>query len=157
MNLKEEYEKRKQRREAVNYFRKNNDAFLSPEKTLLLVLAVLITSIIGALIQAIVTSGTSIRFGIIYILIAYMIYAICHRFTSFFSKKVVTIAYIGYVVAILATPICSLALYTGLNYLPQFLLTPSLWLSSLQNIALTNPISWFSYILGGIELYYLIK
>lgn len=157
MGLKEDYEKRKQRREAVEYFRKNNSAFLSPKQYAIVIVAVLLISLVSGFIQAAITTGTSIRFGVVYLLTAYLIAWTANKTTSFVNDKVKIICYIGYIIAIISTPIFTSAIYLGLQYLPTLLFNINMWISALTSILQPDLFGWLFYLLGAYELTMLLK
>lgn len=157
MGLKEEYEKRKQRREAVQYFRSNNSAFLSPKQYTIVIISILLISLLGGFIQAAITSGTGIRFGIVYLLDAYLIAMVAKKVSSYVNGKVRMICYIGYVIAILTTPIFMIGIQIGLPIIPALLLQPEAWLMAIQSILQPNILGWISYLIGAYELSMLLK
>ncbi|WP_041138324.1 hypothetical protein [Beduini massiliensis] len=157
MGLKEDMQRRKERREAMQYFRSNNDAFLSPAQYAIVIVSILVISLICGFIQAAITTGTTFRFGVIYLLSAYLIAKVAKKTSSYVNPKVRVICYIGYALSIIATPIFVVGIMIGLNYLPALLLNPQMWIQALTSILRPDIFGWIFYILGAAELTALLK
>lgn len=157
MGLKEDLESRKQRREAMQYFRKNNDAFLSPTQYAIVIVSILAISLVSGFIQAAITTGTSIRFGIVYLISAYLIAKIAKKVSPYVNPNVRIMCFVGYALAIISTPIFVTGIYTGLGYLPQLLLSLNTWLNALSSILRPDIFGWLFYIMGAYELATLLK
>lgn len=157
MGLKEDMQKRKERREAMQYFRSNNDAFLSPAQYAIVIVCILVISLVCGFIQAAITSGTTVRFGIVYLLSAFLIAKVAKKTSSFVNPKVRVICYIGYALSIIATPIFNFAIAVGLQYLPALILEPQMWVYALNAILRPDIFGWIFYILGAAELTALLK
>ncbi len=157
MGLKEELQKRKERREAVQYFRRNNDAFLSPKQYVIVIVSILLISLVSGFIQAAITTGTTIRFQFVYLLSAYLIAMIAKKTSSFVNSKVRIICYVGYIISIISTPIFTISIVIGLNHIPTLLFNPQMWLNALNIILQPDLFGWLFYILGAVELTTLLK
>lgn len=157
MGLKEELQKRKERNEAIKYFRQNNDAFLSPGKYIYITLCIIGISLVSGFIQAALTTGTGWRLGFVYLITAYLIALVAKKASSYVNNNVKIICYIGYVIAIISTPIFMTANYIGLHYLPSLLFNVSMWINALTSLLQPDIFGWIFYIMGAYELTILLK
>lgn len=158
MGLKEKLEERKERQEALKYFRSNNDAFMSIDRYVIIFLAVLLVSIITALVQAIFTIGTSISFGLFYLLGAYFIAVVTKKLATTINEYITIIAFIGFILMIIMSRMFTFAIpiYGVLNfYVPLF--QSSWWALAITSIVSPDIFGWIMYIIAGYELFTLLK
>lgn len=71
--MKESWKEYKERQEAKNYFRQNNDQFLSPKAWFKTILAGLIGAVLMGIVHGAITMSISINFSILYIVIGYAV------------------------------------------------------------------------------------
>lgn len=158
MGLKEKLEERKERQEAINYFRQNNDAFMSPSRYLIITISAFLMAFVGALIQAVFTSGTGISFGLFYLVAAYLIAMSAKRTSTMVNDNVIMISMVAYVLMIVLSKLFLVWLpMFGFSHIFMALTNIKLWNMAFKMVITPNVFAWLSYIMGGIELYYLLR
>lgn len=158
MGLKEKMAERKERQEAINYFRKNNDAFMSPARYIVITLSVLAMAFLGALIQAVFTVGTRISFGIFYFVAAYLIALAAKKTSTMVNDNVLMISMAGYVLMIVLSKMFIFWLpMAGLSHLLTALTSGWLWNIGFKMVLSTNVFGWLAFVMGGYELYMLLR
>lgn len=158
MGFKEKMAEHKERQEALQYFRANNDAFMSPAKYLLIFLLMLVMSFVGALIQAVFTLGTGISFGIFYFVAAYLIAWATKKTASSVNDNVIILGMMAYVLMILLTKLLMIWLpLAGFSHLLSVLTSLSMWNFAFKMVISSGVFAWISYILAGYELYMILK
>ncbi len=158
MGFKENLEQRKERKEAMEYFRQNNDAYMSLGQYIKVIFFVLIGAIGGAIIQSIFTLGTGIQFGFFYYLGAYFICMMAKKSTKMVNDHVLMICMIVYVLMVILGKsfLFSISIY-GINGIFYIFLDMNIWRMAINSLLVVDPIGWFIYVSGGYELYRLLR
>ena len=114
MNFKEKMEERKQRKEAISYFRKNNSEFFSASKWCLLILVVLGSSILLGLLLGELFNQINLIFSYAFLLVAYLIVQICVKIAKTTNRQLMILCMVGYTLMIIT---CYIFTFIGFEYL----------------------------------------
>ncbi len=106
--MKESWKEYKERKEAQNYFRQNNDQFLSSQQWIKTILSCLVGALFLGVVHGAITMGIGIDFSILYIVIGYAFANIATSVSGVSSHQV---ALVSAVMTFLAFFISRLTVY----------------------------------------------
>lgn len=153
MNFKEKMEERKQRKEAISYFRKNNSEFFSPAKWCWIIVGVLGSSMILGLLLGELFNQIHLIFSYAFLLAAYLIVQVCIKIARTTNRQLMILCMVGYTVMIL---FCYTFTFVGFEYL-KYLDLDLLKILINQIFQSQSIVSWIVIILGYGEIVSLMK
>lgn len=127
----------KERKEARDYFRQNNDQFLSTQEWIKVIGAGLVTAILLGVVLAALTMGTHMSFSILYIVIGMAIANVMTSVSGVSSKQ---IGISSAIMTFISFVICKFALYIFVFGFSTSLIMPIMMMSmqSLFNDGILN-------------------
>ncbi len=115
--MKDSWKEYKEKREAKNYFRQNNDQFLSSEQWIKTILACLVGALLLGIVHGAVTMGIGIDFSILYIVIGYAIANIATSVSGVSSPQVAIVsAIMTFLTFLISRLTISVYIYSALGF-----------------------------------------
>lgn len=161
MGLKERLAERKEREEARNFFRQNNEFHLTTEKLIKLIITTILAGLFGSFLYALLLKLVGMNFSLMYILIAYLIAKGARKVTPSSKSTVVIVGATSYIISLLAIYFFYLALQNGIDILiytfTNFNVFTSVLSSSISFIVSSSIFNILFCLLGLFEIIRLLK
>lgn len=157
MGWKEDFEEKKQRQEAMEYFRENNVEYFSAETWLKLIITGILLTVGFGILYSLFVRLTHVTFAYILALLGVAIAKVLKKVAKTGNMKVAILTIIFYVASIFMSYVfyCALEYFMAINYgtIFNYVLEPMVWRSALQMVSNSGLLTGIIYLIGGIYAY----